>query len=508
MALIDVVKNKVVTATTGVALKKVRGFLEDTIPNTSRNKETAARDGATAANVGTATTGILQFPSGVQSGPGVGNQGHYIMFYIVSTEASGLGAKENVRTSARDMQRAMEDFNLPAEIKEPSSFVKEAVSVVREVSELAGETLVSAATTFSSLIPLGDLQGSASSLRNAISSTQTKLQQGLDKASAELEGGLTALQGEVGKLSERTQTLELGNEIQDRLNAVVEVPGFDKISQATGVVDNGLQCVKQLNTDFDANLQNLNLASRSGDTRGFTIKRPARGITETAIALYMPNEINVRYGADWGSGVEIGALAQTAANVATSVADGESLTEALQGGVDPGLDAVQQTAQKSILSVLGAIPGGGGALEAFELATGEVISDRIELAFKRMDRRTFNYVFSMIPKNREEAQTVRDIVKTFKTNMMAELKGDDASGRRLKYPNTFEIEYMYNGQENQYLHKISECALVSMDVKQGGDRYRTFRDDTGEGPPPVETVISLTFKELEILHKDRVEEGY
>ena len=26
-------------------------------------------------------------------------------------------------------------------------------------------------------------------------------------------------------------------------------------------------------------------------------------------------------------------------------------------------------------------------------------------------------------------------------------------------PNTFDIEYMYNGKENDYLHKISTCVL-------------------------------------------------
>ena len=41
-------------------------------------------------------------------------------------------------------------------------------------------------------------------------------------------------------------------------------------------------------------------------------------------------------------------------------------------------------------------------------------------------------------------------------------------------PNTFDIEYMYNGKENDYLHKISTCVLEGLDVTQGGSRYKTF----------------------------------
>ena len=394
--------------------------------------------------------------------------------------------------------------NLPENIKEPSSFAKEAVSVVREVSELASSTLIDKANKFSSLIPLGSLQGSASELRSAITSAQTKLQQGLTQAQSELDSGLTNLQGKVGKLSDRAQSLELTNEIAGRLSAVVEEPVMDVISQAKNGIKNAAQVKEQLNADHSDEVHAQNVQSK-GETRGFTIQRPARASLQTAIALYMPQEVNVRYGANWNE-AEIGVLAQSVANAATRGGSGEDLTKTLQGIVDPTLDGLAGNLTKSTLKIIGEL-GVTGALEAFETQTGVVVSDRFELAFRRIDRRSFSYVFTMIPKSRDEAETIRDIVQTFKENMMPEFLGDDQSGRRLKYPNTFEIEYMYDGQENQFLHKISECALVSMDVKYGGDRYRTFRDE-GDGPPPVETTLSLTFQELEILSKDRVKEGY
>ena len=32
---------------------------------------------------------------------------------------------------------------------------------------------------------------------------------------------------------------------------------------------------------------------------------------------------------------------------------------------------------------------------------------------------------------------------------------------------------MYDDNENQYIHKISECVLETVDVSYGGDRYKT-----------------------------------
>ena len=46
-----------------------------------------------------------------------------------------------------------------------------------------------------------------------------------------------------------------------------------------------------------------------------------------------------------------------------------------------------------------------------------------------------------------------------------------------------------------------------MTVSYGGDRFKTFapRDD---GAPVVETSLTLSFKELELITRERVEEGF
>ena len=47
-----------------------------------------------------------------------------------------------------------------------------------------------------------------------------------------------------------------------------------------------------------------------------------------------------------------------------------------------------------------------------------------------------------------------------------------------------------------------------MTVSYGGDRFKTFRPSPGEGAPVVETSVNLAFKELELITRERIAEGF
>ena len=81
------------------------------------------------------------------------------------------------------------------------------------------------------------------------------------------------------------------------------------------------------------------------------------------------------------------------------------------------------------------------------------------------------------------------------------------SANRLTMPNTFDIQYMYAGVENQYLHKISTCVLETMNVTYGGDRYKTF-EANANGAPPVEVQITLAFKEMDLITREKANQGF
>ena len=113
---------------------------------------------------------------------------------------------------------------------------------------------------------------------------------------------------------------------------------------------------------------------------------------------------------------------------------------------------------------------------------------------------------SLVAKSYEQIQATGEI-GLFKS-YHPEYTDGNRQGRRLTVPNTFDITYMYQGQENQFLHKISTCVLESMDVTYGGDRYKTYENIPGDGSPPTETTIALKFREMEIITRDRIVEGF
>ena len=46
-----------------------------------------------------------------------------------------------------------------------------------------------------------------------------------------------------------------------------------------------------------------------------------------------------------------------------------------------------------------------------------------------------------------------------------------------------------------------------MNVSYGGDRYKTH-SSIDVGAPPIQTTMSLTFKELDLITRERVLEGH
>ncbi len=238
------------------------------------------------------------------------------------------------------------------------------------------------------------------------------------------------------------------------------------------------------------------------------VVRPPTTRLDTAIALYMPPTLNVSYTANY-TDTEIGAATATAADVANAIGAGRGIQGAAEEIVE-GRGELAEGAEKLGLAGIGTIPGFTGAREVFEINQGFIMTNRMEIAFKGLPKRGFQYTFKMIPKSELEADEIKNIVDAFKINMLPEgleSSAEGFTGKNLKIPNTFDIKYMYVGKENEYLHKISTCVLESMNISYGGDRFKAF-DGNSRGAPPVETTMTLNFKEMELITRQRAQEGF
>ena len=250
--------------------------------------------------------------------------------------------------------------------------------------------------------------------------------------------------------------------------------------------------------------RNLRKGQKAGGSTVRVARKPTKRL-DTAIALYMPQSVQVTYGAQY-TDTQIGAVTEEALNVFNNIAAGRGGDDLKNQLTTMGKN-VADSLQNFLLASVGIIPGLQGARETAEMKSGNVIADRLELAFKGINKRNFQYTFKMTPKDRKEVDMIRKIIFAFKANMMPEFVGDNRGGRKLLVPNTFDIAYMYLGSQNLHLHNISTCVLENMNVVYGGDRYKTFEPDA-EGAQPVETTITLNFKEMELITRERVFEGY
>jgi hypothetical protein len=124
-----------------------------------------------------------------------------------------------------------------------------------------------------------------------------------------------------------------------------------------------------------------------------------------------------------------------------------------------------------------------------------------EVTFKEIDFRTFEFSYTFLPKTKTEVYNVKRIIDLFKFHMHPELS---SSGMFYVYPSEFEMVYYFKGKENNFINKISTCVLENMSVSYGSEDYFTsFRD--GE---PAEIRLKLSFRELELMTKERIVKGY
>ena len=233
------------------------------------------------------------------------------------------------------------------------------------------------------------------------------------------------------------------------------------------------------------------------DSSSIQLQNPTTKRVSSAIALYMPQQILTAYQSKYEED-EISIAAETA---------GGAILSAMSGGGFKGVGTVAAAgAEEGVKSVLqkGASLAAPGATALMAIHQGKVITPKMELMFRSVGRRSFSYEFNFIPKSEKEAIEVENIVFEFKMQMSADFAGGGVQGqRRMTIPSTFDIEYMYKGQGNSHLHKISTCVLEDMSVTYGGDKFVAYA-----GGVPQSTKISLKFTEMEIITKKRIMEGY
>lgn len=209
-----------------------------------------------------------------------------------------------------------------------------------------------------------------------------------------------------------------------------------------------------------------------------TAKRETKRIA-AAIQLPMPNQLNTRYSAGWS---------EDATNVFDAMMRGAA--NVTEGGMTEGLAAAGLGAN--------AIAQNYG----LSAATGLAVNPKKEMYFHSVGFREFDLAYKLYPKNEQEARILKNIIFQLKFHMHPEYK---AEGRyTFIYPSEFDITFFHKGVENTWINKIATCVLTDFTVDYTPDGLWAQHD---KGIPNV-TQITMKFKELTVLTKEMIDEGF
>lgn len=205
-----------------------------------------------------------------------------------------------------------------------------------------------------------------------------------------------------------------------------------------------------------------------------------------AISLYVDGPPTVRYNAQY-SNKDLGTIAGLAGGGGSALASTEAM-----GALAVKFAQLPQLAGVNTADIIGA--SAKVALNPFK-----------EVLFEAIDFRAFNFKYKFMPKSRQEAESVYNIIEKFKFHMHPELS---ANKLFFIYPSEFQITYHFannpnNKDGNGYFHKFKPCVLENMEISYGGDQFSSFIDGK-----PTEINLTLTFRETEILTKQQIMQGY
>ena len=276
-----------------------------------------------------------------------------------------------------------------------------------------------------------------------------------------------------------------------------------KVKPVMKVVGAGIGATQEVDEAATERAQNAAFAKDNADsTGGSSLLLSRRNIPKsgTVIGLYMPPSVNVSYSMDYQD-APIGAMSEALYGIIKDMQGGKNFFDAIGSSAGTIGSGLKQMGAKTIDAIL------PGAKDLIAIERGVITAPRTELMFQGIGRREFSFTFTFIPKDHTESKTVRDIVQKFKEGMTPHFN-QASTTREMTIPDVFQIDYMHINQKNYYLNKIGKCYLTKLDVTYGGDKFVTYNTDVFGGAPPQKTVIALTFKELEIMDRDKVEQGY
>ena len=310
------------------------------------------------------------------------------------------------------------------------------------------------------------------------------------------------------------------NEIGNNLKAIRD-KAADKLEKdatkiaadaATLALDSFIPGLGTLGRDFLSVAKNLGSGTSAAIqtiAQADVVRRP-----RTYINLYVPDTVQVSYSATYNEQSLTDALGTPyfLAQAGSSVID--AAENLIKGGTPSvanilnaaGNDPYVRQVAGTLLGKAGLVKDGQAVSQLLNRGIGQAINPQLQVLFQSVGFRTFQFDFTLTPYSAEEALAIEKIIYEFKYASAPEINKNGVFGTQgmfFKVPDMFKIKFFYNGEENRRVNRITQCVLENMSVDYAPIGWATY-----DGGEPVQTRLSLQFKEIEIVDKTRIKDGY
>jgi hypothetical protein len=230
----------------------------------------------------------------------------------------------------------------------------------------------------------------------------------------------------------------------------------------------------------------------------------------STIQLPIPANIGDTNQVDWGNGDTLNPLAALGAEkvgeILKSKNFGTGTINAIKSMASTGMQVLTKGGgQDLVANAFGAAlvnsvaNGSVNPTALLSRAEGSVLNPNLELLFGGVNLRSFSFDFDFAPRNLEESNVVKQIIRIFKQSMSPKTGSNTAgAGLFIEAPNVFLLKYKTGSRDHPYLNKFKPCALTNMGVNYtGSGSYATYADKT-----PVHMKLSLSFTELNPIYNE------
>lgn len=224
---------------------------------------------------------------------------------------------------------------------------------------------------------------------------------------------------------------------------------------------------------------------------GAAAQRMAYNRISQAISLYIPDTMQTSQNIEW----ENSSLLQLGEQMA------KGATNSKGAGISSGgssLKAKAMNALRSTSAFIGKAAEIGGNVGSI---AGFAMNPQLLVLFRGINPRTFQYEFYFTPRNEDESNSVKNIIRAFRFHSHPE--ANLLAGAFFTAPSTFDIEFIHRGQRNTNIHQIKTCVLTNYTLDYAPYGWSTYKDGM-----PVQTRMVLTFQETDLIQKSDIEKGY